>query len=70
MNEACEAHTRDMAGGTEDAFEVPDSFCTGLLSDKYKDYRCHDLRLRIDLIEKAAAILLGEDACKPPGLLL
>lgn len=36
MDEASEADVRNVAGGAEDAFEVPDCFCSGrvlLVSD-------------------------------------
>lgn len=54
VNEAWEAHVRDVAGGAEDAFEVPD----GLGG------------VRVEVAEEAAAVVLVEDAGEAPRLVL
>lgn len=64
---------RNMARGTEYAFEVPDRF--GALSIPCQSsvpntaLRGH-LRIGIDVIQKSPAVLLSKDPRKAPGLLL
>ena len=54
MNEARKAHAGDVARGAEDALEVPDGFS----------------RLRVELVEEAAAVGGSEDAGEAPRLVL
>ncbi|KAL9062891.1 MAG: hypothetical protein Q9157_008558 [Trypethelium eluteriae] len=54
MDEPRKAHAGDMARGAEDALEVPDRF----------------RRVRVDLVEEAAAVAGVEDTREAPGLRL
>ena len=76
MNKAREADMREMAGGTEYAFEVPDGFGAARRGrGSAHEPRCiwgklEGLRFRIYFVEKATAIVFVKDAGEAPGLLL
>ena len=70
MNEAWEAEMGNVTRGAEDAFEVPDCFGACQVNIEIRWFQEGGSRVGIDLIQEAAAIILVEDACEAPWLLL
>ena len=76
VDEAGESQVRDVAGGAEDAFKVPNRFRTGFrgwsesLGADSTGYGLRDLRIWIDLVEKASPVVFVKYASKAPRLLL
>ena len=74
VDETRESEMRDVAGGAEDAFEVPDCFGANQQCDvsrcKGKGIDKGDLRVRVDLVKEASTVVLVKYPRKAPGLLL
>lgn len=71
MYQASKTDVRDVAGGAEDAFKVPDCFCSTILSDIVDMDSCVSCsRVWIDLVQKATTVLLVKDSCEAPRLIL
>ena len=70
MDEAGKTHARDVPGGTEYAFEVPDGFCAVAVLVSVTMISIIDIRFGVDPIQEPTPILLCEYPRKPPRLLL
>jgi hypothetical protein len=81
VNQAREAHVRDMTRGAEDALEIPDRLCSVNLplrssvlffspSPRSRLKENKGVRFRVQIIQETPAILRVEDAREPPGLIL
>jgi hypothetical protein len=59
VDEACETDAGDVARRAEDAFEVPDGFCSGQTFNRVMAViERRYLRLRVDFVQESTAIVL------------